>query len=331
MPLSVEPSHAPKTAEPRSHDPHGAPLAITPDGGVVAETGAATVPRETARRSWFASWRRRAGQVVTLWRWELASFWRRPSSYLLLLAATWIAGWSFSWLVTLLANGTGSGLRVADDPLIQFLGPNVFLVGLATLLVPILTMNSVAEERRRGTWELLLTSPISAGETVVAKFLALWCQWLVSIAPWPVFLLILRCWNGRTRLVAGVIPWWDGPGLSFDLGPMLGGTVGSAMIGATLVALGLLCSSLCRRPLSAALLSFVLMSLLLLAGFLPRALEVWGFAREQLAWVEYVSCWGHLESFSRGTILPRVIVGHASVVAVALWLTARWSCHFQEG
>src|SRR6516225_9015230 len=61
--------------------------------------------------------------------WEIKSFFLRPLSYLLLLAAALLAGWSFSWLVTLLARGTDPALQSGDDPISQFLGPNVFLIG----------------------------------------------------------------------------------------------------------------------------------------------------------------------------------------------------------
>src|SRR5437016_4630522 len=59
--------------------------------------------------------------------WELKSFLLRPIAYVLLLAAVLLASWSFSWLVTLLSRGPVVPLRSGDDPIPQFLGPNVFL------------------------------------------------------------------------------------------------------------------------------------------------------------------------------------------------------------
>lgn len=258
--------------------------------------------------------------VGTILSWELHAFVRRPSAWLLLLSATLTAAWSFSWLLTLLARGGGVSLRQVEDPIVQFLGPNLFLVSLATLCVPLLTMNFVADERRRGTWELLLTSPVSPGQALLGKFLAGWGMLLAALSPWVYYLLVLRLWNGRTQMLWGAVPWFDGMGINFDLGPVVAGAIGLSLIGGTFIAIGLFCSSICRRPISAALLTFGGLAALLIVSFLPRALLTWGFAREQLVWVEVFSCWGQLERFSRGTILPRVIIGHLSVWGALLWL-----------
>lgn len=258
--------------------------------------------------------------VGTVLNWELHSFVRRPSGWLLLLAAVLMGGWSFSWLVALLVRGGGVSLRQVDDPIAGFLGPNLFLVSLGTLFVPLLTMNFVADERRRGTWELLLTTPTSHGQALLGKFLAGWGLLLATLSPWVYYLLVLRFWNGRTQFLWGFVPWFDGLGVDFDFGPVVTGTIGLAMIGGTFIAIGLFCSSLCRRPLSAALLTFGVLASVLVLSFLPRVLLTWGFAREQLVWLEAFSCWGHLERFSRGTILPRVMIGHLSLWGTLLWL-----------
>lgn len=263
--------------------------------------------------------------VGTVAAWELRCFFQRPSTYVMLLAAALTAGWSFSWLLTLISRGGGVGRPHADDPLVQFLGPNLFLVGLCTWLVPLLTMNLVADERRRGTWELLMTSPAARGQALVGKFLAGWIVFLVTLIPWPYFLAVLRMWNGRTQTLWGFIPWFDGAGVPFDPGPVWSGVVGLATVGSTFVAVGLFSSSLCRRPVSAALLTLLAMLGLLLLGVLPRALEFWEFPRERTAWIQGISCWGHLERFSRGTILPRVVIGHFLVTAGLLWAATRIS------
>src|SRR5438477_529214 len=119
---------------------------------------------------------------------------------------------------------------------------------------------------RRASWELLLTAPVSTLEVVLGKFAALWGLFMTCLAPWLYFLAVLRCWNGRTTLVWGLVPWFDGPGLAFDPGPFWGGCIGLAVVGATFVAVGLFCSGLCRGPASAALLSLSGMGTILLVG-----------------------------------------------------------------
>lgn len=243
--------------------------------------------------------------VFTIFVWEIKSFFARPASYVLLLAASLLAGWSFSWLVTLLSRGVPAALRSAADPVAQFVGPNLFLIGGCTLLVPLLTMSAIADERRRGTWELLVTAPISSLAAVLGKFAALWCLFVTCLVPWLYYLAVLRF------------------GLPFDPGPATGGMLALALVGATFVAMGLFCSGLCRGPASAAVLSLVAMGMILLVSLAPRLLIHWGYSADQVRLAEAVSCWGQIERFSRGVIEPQVVAGHVTICAVLLWLTAR--------
>lgn len=250
--------------------------------------------------------------VFTMFVWEIKSFFVRPASYVLLLAASLLAGWSFSWLVTLLSHGVPAALRSAADPVAQFVGPNLFLIGGCTLLVPLLTMSAIADERRRGTWELLVTAPISSLAVVLGKFAALWCLFLTCLVPWLYYLAVLRF------------------ELTFDPGPAAGGVLALALVGATFVAMGLFCSGLCRGPASAAVLSLAAMGMVLLLSLAPRLLIHWGYSPDQVRLVETISCWGHIERFSRGVIEPQVVAGHVTICAVLLWLTSRISRRIEQ-
>ncbi|MGE5194583.1 MAG: ABC transporter permease [Deltaproteobacteria bacterium] len=263
--------------------------------------------------------------------WEIKTFFLRPTSYVLLLAAALLAGWGFSWLVTLLARGTDPALTADDDPIAQFLGPNVFLIGACTLLIPLLTMNAIADERRRGSWELLMTAPVSSLAVVLGKFAAIWCLFMACLAPWFYCLAVLGGWNGRTKLLWSFVPWPDGPGLAFDWGQACCGAIGLAIAGATFVAAGLFCSSLCRGPASAALLALLAMGTILMAGVVPRVLEYWSGSPESIRLVESISCWGHIQRFSRGVIEPGIIAGHVSVCAVLLWGTGYVARRVDDG
>ncbi|HEY2252754.1 MAG TPA: ABC transporter permease, partial [Planctomycetaceae bacterium] len=229
------------------------------------------------------------------------------------------------------SRGPTVGLRPTDDPIAQFLGPNVFLIGGCTFLVPLLTMNAIADERRRATWEQLLTAPVSPLAVVLGKFAALWCVLVTCLIPWLYCMVVLRCWNGRFAMLWGGVPWLDRPGLEFDFGPVYGGCAALVMVAATFIALGLFCSGLCRGPASAALLSLAAMSLIFLFGLAPRVLAYWNFSAEQVRLVESISCWGHVERFSRGIIEPRIIAAHLTVSAMLLWATAYTCRRVDEG
>src|SRR6185295_3386422 len=202
-------------------------------------------------------------RVTAVFVWEIKTFFFRPASYLLLLAAAVSAAWSFSWLVTLLSRGLDPALRPAADPIAQFLGPNIFLIGACTLLVPLLTMNAIADERRRGTWELLITAPVSPFAVVAGKFAALWSLFLICLAPCFYYVAVLHFWNGRVATMWNFLPWPAGPGLAIDWGPVSPGPIGLAVVGATFVAVGLFCSGVSRGPATAALLTLVAMSTIL--------------------------------------------------------------------
>ena len=263
--------------------------------------------------------------------WELKAFFMRPAAYVLLLAAAILACWSFSWLVTLLSRGPQFALRAVDDPIAQFLGPNVFLIGGCMLLIPLLTMNAIADERRRGTWETTVTAPISAAAIVSGKFFALWCVFLTCLAPWLYCLVVLRFWNGALNYTGSAAPGLDPAGLSIDLGTVFAGWVGLAVVGATMVALGIFCSGLCRTAASAAMLTGLALTAILLIGLAPRIMEYWSFSGAQVHLVESISCWAHVERFSRGTIEPRIIAVHASLCATLVWGSAAVARRVDDG
>lgn len=263
----------------------------------------------------------RCSRDVTLW--ELKSFWLRPMTYGLLLALSVVACWSFAALVTTLSRGSPlPEVRAQDDPVFRFLSFDLFLGGTGTLLVPILTMSLIAEERRRGSWETLLASAPNPAAVIVGKFIAGWCQWLICLTPWFLLAAALKFWSGETQTVAGFLPWFSGTGLDFDPGPVLGGVLGLAVIGLTFIALGLFCSGLCRQTVSAGAIGFAAMLLVLFLSVLPRLLTIWNCPPEWSRFADRFSCWGHLAQFSQGAISPQILLGHLTATILLVWGTA---------
>lgn len=263
--------------------------------------------------------------IVAIMFWELRAYFRRPTAYVMLLATTLVAGWNFSLLVTLLSRGRVVPLRAADDPLAQFLGPNVFLVLSMMLVIPIVTMGLVADERRRGLWEMLLTAPIQPLQAILGKFLAAWGVIVINILPWLYYLLVLRHLGSESQRLWGFVPWFAGTGLEFDLGRVVGGLIGLATVTLTLAAIGLLCSTLCRAPFAAAAATSGAMGVLLVLSLLPRALEYWQLGDKWISLSAKLACWEHLAEFSRGAVDPRIVCGHVSFTVFLLWLATQSS------
>uniref|UniRef100_UPI00404758D8 gliding motility-associated ABC transporter permease subunit GldF n=1 Tax=Algoriphagus sp. TaxID=1872435 RepID=UPI00404758D8 len=156
-----------------------------------------------------------------------------------------------------------------------------------TFLIPAISMRSLAEERRAGTWELLQTSPLSLVQIVSAKYLALLLLVFLAILP--------------TLGYAYSISLLGNPPSNLDWAGFFGSWLGLLMIGATFAAVGLFASSLTSQQVVAFVLGvflcFVLyFGLTALAGMLPGQ---WAY------WVEEFSLSYRYASLSRGVIDSR--------------------------
>lgn len=172
---------------------------------------------------------------------------------------------------------------------------------LYLVLVPAVTMRLWAEERRTGTVELLLTLGLTPAEALVGKFLAAWGVLLLSLAlTFPVVL---------TAAYLG----------SPDYGVVVGGYVGSALLAAAYVSVGLLTSSVTRNQVISFVLAVVAGLFLILAGY-PPVTDL--LARHAPRWlvdgVAAFSFMPHFETLGRGVLDARDFVYFGSVVALML-------------
>src|SRR5688572_26466663 len=100
-------------------------------------------------------------------------------------------------------------------------------------MVPLLTMKSLAEERRLGTLETLLTTPVTTPQVVLAKFFAAYGLYLALWAATGGFFYILQRFAGGTQRL--------------DFGPLIGGYLFIGVSGTLFVAVGILASALTRN------------------------------------------------------------------------------------
>ncbi len=217
---------------------------------------------------------------------ELQAYFAWPLVYA--AAAATLALWGYSFY-RLLSLSREASLR----PL--FNQVSVVLV----ILAPLLTMRLLAGERRNGTMELLLTSPIREGEIVLGKFLAGLGLYALLLTPTLYYVLTLALF-GRP-----------------DAGPIVSLYLGLLLLGAALQSLGLLASAITNSPLAAAVvgLAFTL-TLWLLPALAGLTEEPW---RSILA---YPGLSAHLSDFLKGVIDTKDVVYYLSVTAGALGLTA---------
>lgn len=166
------------------------------------------------------------------------------------------------------------------------------------LLMPLLTMNLLSEERSRGTYELLLTSPVTSWDIALGKFMASALFFLVILTTHAVALATMFIFGNPEPL----------PVLSAYLGVYCGGLV--------LIAIGLFASSLTRSQIIAAVVAFGSnIALLLISG---SARSVGGNLGQFL---DALSIFTHFENFNKGVIQVSSLVYLVTVVLFFLAAT----------
>jgi len=171
---------------------------------------------------------------------------------------------------------------------------------LFLLTVPIITMRLVAEERRLRTLEILLTSPLTEVSIVLAKFMA-----SVSLI---VVMLLLSYTYALALAVLGAPDW----------GPIYSGYIGLFLLGAALVAVGLMTSSLVSNQVIAALLSLSLFLLLWIIDYLG-----WLLPDPFNALFVNLSLLVHFRPFATGSLFLSDAGYFLSVTLLGLFISVR--------
>lgn len=243
--------------------------------------------------------------VPALARRELASYFLRPTAYFVLLGFQLIAGLDFFQLVELLSDPRQAvSFSGRLDPMASYVAGN-WLFWMALLVaVPALTMRMIAEERRTGTIEGLLTAPVAESEIVVGKWLAGLVMYLALLAPFALYLPFL--------VKAGGYP--------LEVGPLVSLLVGLTSLGALLVAVGLFFSAITRNQVEAAIGTFVTLLALLLV---PLLQGVFGTAPGWSEGVAALSIYYQLNDFAVGRLDLRVVAMHLSAAAFLLFLATK--------
>jgi ABC-2 type transport system permease protein len=171
---------------------------------------------------------------------------------------------------------------------------------LLLLIVPVITMRLLAEERRAGTLELLLTSPVREIEVVLAKFLASMAVIVAMLAPTLAYPVTLQIFGDP------------------DWGPVYGGYLGLALLGGALTALGLAVSALTANQIVAAIVSlglFLLMWMLdSLGSLLPDPYDTL---------VINLSLLAHFTPFATGALYLSDLGFFTTLTLVGLLLSVR--------
>jgi ABC-2 type transport system permease protein len=236
---------------------------------------------------------------------ELRSYFASPVAYIIIGLFALIFGWFYvntlGWFVerSMGMNQFGGGGPVnVNQDLIKYLLLNATVVML--FLLPMITMRTYAEEKRSGTMELLLTSPVRDVEIILGKFfgaLALYCVMLLV----TVFYLALLFIYGD--------PEWK---------PIASAYLGLVLLGGSFISFGLFISSLTRNQIVAGVGTFTLVLMLWIVDWIGD--QAGSTMREVVA---YLSITRHFEDFAKGVIDTKHVVYYLSFITFGLFLTAK--------
>lgn len=178
---------------------------------------------------------------------------------------------------------------------------NLSTMGFILLvIVPILTMRILAEDRKNGTEVLLITSPASITSMVIGKYLAVCFVFLIMTVISFIYPVVLFAFGGT---------------FTVDL---VGGYIGFILLGMTFISIGVFASSLSENQVVSVIVSYVALLIMYLAGSLSSI--VGGLAAKILNWFSLMS---RYDDFSRGILGLSPVVYYLSFIAVFLFLTTR--------
>jgi ABC-type transport system involved in multi-copper enzyme maturation permease subunit len=236
--------------------------------------------------------------LVTIARRELAAYFYSPIAYVVLALFLVLQGVVF----VLFLNFLNQPMAPPGAVMQFFFGGTILYWVSVILAVSVLPMRLLAEERKAGTLETLLTAPVREFEVVVGKYLAALAFYTLLWLPELAYVGLLWRYAGRP-----------------DLGPIAAGYLGSFLVGAALLAWGVLASALTRNQIIAAVLAFVFSFILLLAGI--------GQDFAQAEWLRdtlgYVHMFKSMDDFSRGVVDTRHIVFLLSLTVLGLYSSVK--------
>jgi len=249
--------------------------------------------------------------ILAIYRREMGSYFVSPIAYIVVGVFLLVTGFFFY-------NILGSVIEYSFRAQMQaqrFGGPtdidvpglvlrNFFGVVSTVILfmVPMLTMGIYAEERKRGTMELLMTSPVTEFQIVMGKFLAALSLFVLMLAPTFLYQIIMNLYSEPA------IPWRI----------VMSGYLGVLLLGAVLVALGSFISSLTENQIVAAVVTF---GAFLLLWVLDIGVRGSGTTMGEV--LQYLSILRHFDDFARGVIDTSSVVFYVTLAALGLFLTLR--------
>ncbi len=177
-----------------------------------------------------------------------------------------------------------------------------WMLVLAVMITPALTMRLFAEENRLGTIELLMTAPVRDWEIVIGKYIA----GMIGFC----FLILPTLWH------VVIVAHYGQP----DYGPIITGYLLMLLVGAAFVAIGMLTSSLTQNQFLAAVFGMIILLFLWVANAVSGAL---GGGNPITDFLGYIALTVHFQDFMTGVIDTGHVIYFLSLAVIGIFLTTR--------
>jgi ABC-2 type transport system permease protein len=246
-----------------------------------------------------------------IYRKELGHYFVSPIAYVIVGVFLIVAGYFFVNILRFFIEratelqfqsmqfGMPPDIDVPTQTLRSFFG---VISTLILFITPILTMGVYAEEQRRGTIELLMTSPLTEVEIVLGKFLASLTLFAIMLFPTVLYVVFMYFRSQPTP------PW----------SLLVAGYAGVLLLGGGLLALGLFISSLTESQIIAAVVTFGAFLMLWVLDFGVR-----GGTSTAGQILQYLSVIHHYDDFTRGVVDTTSLIYYFSLMFFFLFLTVR--------
>jgi ABC-2 type transport system permease protein len=238
---------------------------------------------------------------LTLVRREIGGYFTSFTGYTVLAVVLLLIGLSFYSIVDSL-NGSPTPI-----PVTELYYNTVYFWLILLLSAPVITMRSFAQEKDSGTFETLMTAPVSDRQVVGSKFVGSMIFYGIIWLPLLACTLILRSFIDV--------------GAAFDFGLLVSTGLGILLIGFVYMSMGVFASSLTRSQVTAAMISFALGVSLFMMSFLGADLAGPDTLLHQT--IKVINLKQYMQNFAAGIIDTRPVVFCLSVTALFLFLTLR--------
>jgi ABC-2 type transport system permease protein len=236
----------------------------------------------------------------TLFRRELGAFFQSMTGYVIIATVLGLLGFG---LIDMLSK---LNAKPSDAPLTEVFYATWYFWLILLLTTPVITMRTIASEKASGTYETLMTAPVSDLQVVLAKFAGTMSFFAIAWSPLILYMLFLH------RYVNSTSTAWEPRSLATTY-------FGILLVGSVFVSLGCFASALTKSQIIAAAISYAvgltlfLLSLRSLVPIPPTGWEAKAFA--------HIATTEHMQDFARGIIDTTPIVYHLSLTLFFIFMT----------